>query len=232
MTTKGLQTRHHILSVALNLFTTRGYEATTMRDIAEAADCSPGLTYRYFAHKEDLVMALYDHLAQQSLAYAGTLPPGVIAEGFHALMQHKLTQMQPYRAAVAAMFGALMRPEVGTSVWGQQSTSERDAMVEAFGLVMQRATDKLTEPLASSMTTLLYCFHLLLLLFWLYDRTPEQRATGHMLDFMREALKLVRPMMIMPLIGKATIKLAHILALVFGGMIPRGEDHPEADKTP
>jgi hypothetical protein len=41
---------------------------------------------------------------------------------------------------------------------------------------------------------------------------------------MREALKLVRPMMIMPLVGKAMVRLAQILALVFGGvMMPQPE---------
>jgi AcrR family transcriptional regulator len=224
LTHKGQQTRQHILEAAVSLFTTKGYEATTMRDIAEAAACSPGLTYRYFAHKEELVIALYDHLAEESLRYAATLPLTPIAERFFTLMQHKMAQVQPHRAAFAAMFGSLMRPDVETSVWGNRTNAGRDHMLEAFRIVTDDATDKLKEPLAASMTTLVYCFHLLLLLFWLYDRSPENRATFFMLDFMREAFKLVRPMLLMPVISKAVMKLAQILGMVFGGLpLTQGE---------
>jgi AcrR family transcriptional regulator len=231
LTAKGQQSRQLILEAALKLFTTRGYEATTMRDIAEAAECSSGLTYRYFAHKEELVIALYEHLADESLVYAAEIPSGTIAERYFALMRHKMTQVQPYRAALAAMFGALMRPDVEATVWGSRSTDGRDKMLEAFGQVTAGASDKLKEPLAGSMTTMLYGFHLLILLFWLYDRTPENRATAYMLDFMREALKLVRPMMIMPLVGKAMVKLAQILALVFGGVMMPQPDTKVAEKS-
>ena len=65
LTAKGERTREHILNHALRLFIDRGYDETTMRDIAAAADCSLGLTYRYFARKEDLVLALYRRLAEE-----------------------------------------------------------------------------------------------------------------------------------------------------------------------
>jgi AcrR family transcriptional regulator len=230
LTVKGQQSRQLILESALKLFTTRGYEATTMRDIAEAAECSPGLTYRYFEHKEELVIAVYEHLAAESLIYAAQLPAGTIADRYHALMRHKMQQVQPYRAAFAAMFGTLMRPDVEATVWVNRSSEGRDKMLEAFGHVTAGATDKLKEPLAGSMTTLLYGFHLLMILFWLYDRTPENRATTYMLDFMREALKLVRPMMIMPLVGKATTKLSQILGLVFGSMLMPQPEPKVAEK--
>ena len=55
---KGLQTRQHIYDIAIQLFREQGYDETTMRDIASTADVSIGLTYRYFARKEDIIMAI------------------------------------------------------------------------------------------------------------------------------------------------------------------------------
>ena len=58
--TKGETTRDHVLGTALNLFRRKGFDATTMRDIAEAADLSLGAAYHYFASKDDLVLAYYE----------------------------------------------------------------------------------------------------------------------------------------------------------------------------
>lgn len=215
LTQKGQQTRQHILATAVRLFMTQGYDATTMRDIAAAAQCSPGLAYRYFSQKEVLVLALYQALADETLAYAQTLPFTNIADRYHALMHHKMMQVKPHRTAFAALFGALMRPEATLRVWGHDGPDSRDKMLDAFDVVVRGASDKLNEPVASSMATLLYAFSLLVMYFWLYDRTEDNRATFLLLDFMREALKIVRPMMLMPVINKAVVRLAAILALVF-----------------
>lgn len=47
-----------ILDAALDLFTTRGFQATRMEDIAKKAGISKGLTYFYYKNKEDLFMAM------------------------------------------------------------------------------------------------------------------------------------------------------------------------------
>ncbi len=47
-----------ILDSAVALFTTKGYQATRMEDVAKNAGISKGLTYFYYKNKEDLFMAL------------------------------------------------------------------------------------------------------------------------------------------------------------------------------
>jgi AcrR family transcriptional regulator len=48
----------HLLSVARGEFGRRGYEATTMRDIAGAADMSTGTVYRLLGSKDQLLLAI------------------------------------------------------------------------------------------------------------------------------------------------------------------------------
>ncbi|HET9981875.1 MAG TPA: helix-turn-helix domain-containing protein, partial [Ktedonobacterales bacterium] len=96
-TSKGLMTRQRILHAALALFASRGYEETTMRDIAAAAGCSLGLTYRYFASKEDLILELYRWLADQLDEQVRLLPVGSMADRFQALMSALLLVMEPQR---------------------------------------------------------------------------------------------------------------------------------------
>jgi AcrR family transcriptional regulator len=52
---KKQQTREKIAKVALQLFAERGYEHTTLADIAEAAEVSPRTIFAYYESKEDIV---------------------------------------------------------------------------------------------------------------------------------------------------------------------------------
>jgi len=50
-----------LIQAALTLFATKGYEATTTREIAAAAECAEGLIHRYFKGKAGLLPALVEH---------------------------------------------------------------------------------------------------------------------------------------------------------------------------
>src|ERR671921_2831290 len=103
LTPKARRTRERILEAALRLFAERGYEATTMRDVAREAGASLGLAYRYFASKEEFVLALYMRLAEESEGWVrGGLVGGTVAERFELAMGVKLDQVSPHREPLAA----------------------------------------------------------------------------------------------------------------------------------
>jgi len=62
------QRRHQLFAVALELFAQRGYRATTMDDIAEAAGVTKPLLYQHFSSKRALYLELVDSIAQDLLA--------------------------------------------------------------------------------------------------------------------------------------------------------------------
>ena len=54
------QRRAQLLDAANDVFTTKGYHASAMDDIAEAAGVSKPVLYQHFASKLDLYLALLD----------------------------------------------------------------------------------------------------------------------------------------------------------------------------
>ena len=57
---KKQQTREAIHRAAMKLFAERGFEATTIADIAEAADIAPRTFFSYFTSKEEAVFANFE----------------------------------------------------------------------------------------------------------------------------------------------------------------------------
>jgi AcrR family transcriptional regulator len=72
---KKAKTRAAIQQHALRLIQEQGYDATTVEQIAEAAEISPSTFFRYFPTKEDVV--LYDDLDPLFIAAFEAQPPSL-----------------------------------------------------------------------------------------------------------------------------------------------------------
>src|ERR1051325_8274222 len=59
----GEERRSQILTVAVSLFSQRGFRGTTTKEIAHAAGVSEAMVFRHFATKEELYAAILDHKA-------------------------------------------------------------------------------------------------------------------------------------------------------------------------
>ncbi|WP_328861589.1 TetR/AcrR family transcriptional regulator [Streptomyces sp. NBC_00306] len=98
---KKLRTRTAIRRATFRLIAAHGYEATTVEQIAEAADVSPSTVFRYFATKEDIVLAdEYDRAAETLLrARPAAEPPleslrAALTEAFAAMLAEEPEEMR------------------------------------------------------------------------------------------------------------------------------------------
>ena len=73
----GEKRRLQILSVAVRLFSQRGFRGTTTKEIAHAAGISEAMVFRHFATKEELYAAILDH---KSCAIGLEDPCAIVAE--------------------------------------------------------------------------------------------------------------------------------------------------------
>src|SRR5262249_31551859 len=108
MTERGAAARRRLYRIAVQLFATRGYEDTTLRDIAKKAKVSVGLLYRYFPSKRAVVFALYDDLSAESAARASSMSPGPWHERFAFALATSLDVLRRERAALATLTPVLV----------------------------------------------------------------------------------------------------------------------------
>lgn len=212
---KSQQTREHILETALALFAEKGYAETTMRDIAGAADCSLGLAYRYFARKEEFILALYERLTAEFEAEAAMLPPGPLAKRFASAMGRHLACLGTHRQTMGALFAAGLAPDSEVAVLGAGAAGVRSRIWGAFQTIVRGASDAPKPRQAEQMTTLLYAAHLLFVLFWLQDRSEGQAKTRELLGFAQEMLGRLRPVLGLPPVAKPLARLAEIVGPMF-----------------
>ncbi len=59
---RGASTKERILDVALDLFTEKGFDGTSLREIAERLGVTKAALYYHFASKDDILMALHMRL--------------------------------------------------------------------------------------------------------------------------------------------------------------------------
>ncbi|MFN5308356.1 MAG: TetR/AcrR family transcriptional regulator, partial [Candidatus Kapaibacterium sp.] len=52
--------KKYLITIATDVFSKKGFHATKMSEIAEAAGVAKGTLYEYFSTKEDLFLAIYD----------------------------------------------------------------------------------------------------------------------------------------------------------------------------
>ncbi|MGW1914252.1 TetR family transcriptional regulator [Streptomyces sp. NPDC002076] len=72
---KKQRTREALLRAALELFTTQGYEHTTVDEITEAVDVSQRTFFRYFAGKEDVAFAVQEMTEARFVEAVRARPP-------------------------------------------------------------------------------------------------------------------------------------------------------------
>jgi AcrR family transcriptional regulator len=113
-----LRTRHAISSAAVELFAREGYDATSVAQVAEAAEVSPRTVFRHFPDKEELLFGDDELLLAAGLAAIGEAPAGRAVELVRAGIGGVLAELAalekqiPARAAVIAATPALRAREL------------------------------------------------------------------------------------------------------------------------
>lgn len=123
---KKAKTRAAIQRHALRLFRAQGYAATTVEQIAQAAEVSPATFFRYFPTKEDVI--LQDDFDPMLVAAFKAQPPD-------------MSPIQAMRGAMRAVFAALPDEELA-------QMRERVVLVRTVPELRAKVLDEFTRTIA------------------------------------------------------------------------------------
>ncbi len=189
-TPKAEDTRRRIFDAALASFAEHGYEDSTMRAIAARAGTSIGLTYRYFAKKDDLVLELYRITCIEFEQRVQGLPEGDLGARFIAAMEQKLALVAPHRAVFAAVVAATMDPHGRAFALGEAAADVRGRIVEIWKYVVAGSRDAAPLPDKDGLAVLLLVTQLAILFFWLNDESAGQEQTRALVKQLGGALHM------------------------------------------
>ena len=131
--------RAELASAAWDLFGKKGYESTTVAEIAEAAGVSRRTFFRYYASKEDVVTETSDELAEAMLAAMAERPRD----------EPPLVSIQ--RALVPVLEPRLVLTERARTIIRllRESRTLRRAMMERHALMEERLAAQLADRLGA-----------------------------------------------------------------------------------
>jgi AcrR family transcriptional regulator len=129
-----LRTRRELAEAAARLFIDRGYAATTVQEIAEAADVSPRTFFRYFPSKEDVITAIASTTMDDAIDHlAGHDPSEDLGSALRAMLTAALAPVLDDPGASRAFQAMLRDTPVLRGRWLEEQRRSRDRLAEALG---------------------------------------------------------------------------------------------------
>ena len=177
-------TRKKIYEAAMELFREKGFEETTMRDIAAKAGVALGGTYYYYSSKDAIVLAFYREMQETStsLVTEGLSDKKKLKERIRAVLDQRLKLLAPNRKFCAALFRHAPDGADPLSPFSEDTRLIREAAVEQMRVAVEGGDVKVPADLKPRLPYLLWLYQMALIMFWLYDRSPNQERTKKLME--------------------------------------------------
>jgi AcrR family transcriptional regulator len=119
--------------------------------------------------------------------HATEMPSGKWRDRFIFALTTSLHVLHPHKTALRALTPVLVGdPQEG--IFAEGTAFSRLRVQRVFEQAVTEAADAPKPPLAEALGRLLYLVHLTVLLWWLLDKSPNQRATTALVSLTRQLL--------------------------------------------
>ncbi len=210
-TVKGEETRRAIFGAALELFREKGFEATTMQEVAARAGVVKSAAYYYFPGKESIIQAYYESLQAEQRRICGEVYGRTkgLKERLKAAMDTKFDLVKDDRRLLGVVFRYTGEPEHPLSCLGEGTREIRRRATEVFrGAIAQ---ERLPPDLRELLPVALWSLQMGLLVMFLYDGSPGQRRTRRLSDGALELTLKLLGLAKLPLLRPVRVKVLALL---------------------
>jgi len=212
LTTRGEETHERIREAARALFQEKGFDGSTMREVASLADVAVGAAYYYFPSKDALVLEFYSRVQDELEAKLPAALEGrrELGERLKAVFELQFSLLRPNRRFLGALVRAGLDPENPVSPFSAATAPLRARSIAIFERALEGSEVRIPPDLARHLPRLLWLYDMGLVLFWLFDRSEEQARTGRLiagsLETIVTAIHLAR-FRVTALLRKAVVRL-------------------------
>jgi len=183
-TQRAEDTRRKIYDSAMELFREKGFDETTMRDIAAKAGVALGGAYYYFSSKDAIVLAFYREMQETSneLVLAALAGQKKLKDRIRCVLEQRLQLLAPNRKFCAALFRHAPDGADPLSPFSEETRQIREGAVEHMRIAIAGGDTKIPADLQLRLPYLLWLYQMALIMFWLYDHSTNQERTYKLLD--------------------------------------------------
>jgi len=181
--TKAETTRSRILDAALDLFQSRGFDATTMRDVASRAAVATGAAYYYFDSKEAIVMAFYQRAMDQMqpLLDDALDASRSFEAGLDNLIRIKLEYFAPHRSVLRALLRNGADPAHPLSPFSDETKAIRESDTSYFTRLLERHAARTPRDFVPHLPGILWLYQMGVIFFWVIDDSAQQKRSFRLL---------------------------------------------------
>jgi len=215
-TPKAEETGRRILESALELFREKGFDATTMRDIAQRAQVATGAAYYYYPSKDAIVTDFY----QRSCA---EMQPQIEAALEHAKgLEHRLRELIGVKLAYFAPNRGVLRsllhngadPRHPLSPFSPDTAAIREIDIAWFRQILIDCGMRIPRDLEPHLPDILWFFQMGMIFFWVIDDSAKQSRTAHLLELAPKCVAFLIRVSTLPLmrpLRKTALQLIEIV---------------------
>lgn len=180
--------QHRIVTAALALFQSKGFEATTTKAIARKAGIAEGTVFNYFRTKEDIALHFFEQEVDHAIESVRSMPrlrTARLEEKLFALIQSQLSYLAPYERFIGTAFVEALRPASKLGFFSHKAQALRHRYVGFVQELFDEAFPKKKKgivPVTWWAPDAFWIYYLGALLFWLHDSSPRKQNTLAFLD--------------------------------------------------
>ena len=178
--------RERIVRAALDLFQTKGFDATTTKAIARKAGIAEGTVFNYFKSKDDIALYFFEQEVDQAMAAVRENPrlqKAPLEEKLFTLVHSQLEYLARHERFIGAALIHALKPASPLGPFSHRSQELRHRYLGFVEELIEESESKHRHgPLTFFAPEVFWIYYLGVLLYWLNDSSEGKQNTLAFLD--------------------------------------------------